>query len=234
MIQMNEKELLGANDLSNNPTPRTPVALCLDISGSMSGQPIQALNLGIETLYESIRNDKKARLSADLAIITFESEVRLHEAFSSIEQKKAPKLTAQNGTALGHGLEMALNLVIERKKEYQQYGTEYHQPMIFLLTDGLPGDLNKLREILPQIHNLEKQKKLVVFPIGVGKDVDMRLMNEISIINKNLHISTISFDKLFIWLSQSIRSVSQSSVGSETTESVNIEQMKSTWKKLLT
>ena len=38
--------LLRRKDLVENPTARVPVCLCLDVSGSMSGDPINELNCG--------------------------------------------------------------------------------------------------------------------------------------------------------------------------------------------
>ena len=48
--------LLRMEDLVNNPTPRVPVCLCLDVSGSMSGPPIDELNQGVKLLYDAIKN----------------------------------------------------------------------------------------------------------------------------------------------------------------------------------
>ena len=41
-------EIISLKDLIDNPTPRVPVCLCLDTSGSMSGSPINELNEGIK------------------------------------------------------------------------------------------------------------------------------------------------------------------------------------------
>lgn len=40
-------DVLRLEDLVNNPTARVPICLCLDVSGSMDGAPIQELNQGI-------------------------------------------------------------------------------------------------------------------------------------------------------------------------------------------
>jgi uncharacterized protein YegL len=180
---------IDESDLADNPTPRTPVILCLDVSFSMAGEKIKNLNKGIRDLYASIANDQYARMSADIAIVTFETEVRLIEDFSTIESKTPPTLQAKNGTALGHGLEMAVNHANARKDAYKMHGTDYHQPMIFLMTDGKPGDMGKVREVLPIIHALEREKKLTVFPIGIGSDLDEALMRTISVRANNMRIS---------------------------------------------
>ena len=43
-------DLLRMEDLVNNPTARVPVCLCLDVSGSMDGEPIRELNDGVRML----------------------------------------------------------------------------------------------------------------------------------------------------------------------------------------
>ena len=48
-------------DLITNPTPRVPVCLILDTSGSMFGDAIEELNDGVELFLEEVRNDEKAR-----------------------------------------------------------------------------------------------------------------------------------------------------------------------------
>lgn len=40
--------VLRQQDLVSNPCTRLPVCLCLDVSGSMSGNPIQELSQGVK------------------------------------------------------------------------------------------------------------------------------------------------------------------------------------------
>ena len=44
--------IVRTEDLLLNPTNRVPIALCLDASGSMSGQPMQELNQGVRLFFE--------------------------------------------------------------------------------------------------------------------------------------------------------------------------------------
>lgn len=46
----------------------------LDTSGSMSGEPIQALNNGFYGLINMLRNDPQAMDSLHLSVITFDRE----------------------------------------------------------------------------------------------------------------------------------------------------------------
>lgn len=56
--------LIRLTDLSENTAPRLPVALCLDVSGSMSGEPLEALNRGIAAFFDSLRANPLASRSA--------------------------------------------------------------------------------------------------------------------------------------------------------------------------
>jgi len=48
---------IGTEDLVENPTPRVPVALCIDTSGSMMGNPIRELVAGVNQFYDAIDED---------------------------------------------------------------------------------------------------------------------------------------------------------------------------------
>ena len=61
--------IIRTEDLLLNPTNRVPIALCLDASGSMSGQNIQELNEGVRLFFEALQADPIARASAEVAII---------------------------------------------------------------------------------------------------------------------------------------------------------------------
>ena len=51
---------------------RLPVYLLLDTSGSMNGEPIQAVNVGLQSLLSSLRSDPHALDTVYISIITFD------------------------------------------------------------------------------------------------------------------------------------------------------------------
>ena len=57
-------------------TRRLPVYLLLDTSGSMQGEPIHAVNVGLQSLAASLRQDPYALESVFISIITFDMEVK--------------------------------------------------------------------------------------------------------------------------------------------------------------
>ena len=52
-LTIREKELF------DNPTPRVPISLVLDISGSMDGEPINELNKGVQQFLKEMKENQK-------------------------------------------------------------------------------------------------------------------------------------------------------------------------------
>ena len=55
---------------------RLPVYLLLDTSGSMMGEPIEAVKNGVDTLVSSLRQDPYALETAHLSIISFDTHAK--------------------------------------------------------------------------------------------------------------------------------------------------------------
>ena len=50
---------------------RLPIYLVLDVSGSMRGEPIEAVRLGVQSLVQTLIQDPYALETAYLSLITF-------------------------------------------------------------------------------------------------------------------------------------------------------------------
>ena len=212
---MKDNLLLRLEDLVNNPTARVPVCLCLDTSGSMEGQPIEELNEGVHLFYEAIKEDETALYSAEISIVTFGGNAECIKDFSSLEiQPEAPKLSAYGMTPMGEAVNMALDLLEKRKEEYKDKGVDYYQPWLVLMTDVEPnGDAEELSKAINRTANLVNQKKLTVFPIGIGKGADMEVLAKFSPKRSPLKLQGLKFKEFFAWLSKSVSKTSQSTPG---------------------
>lgn len=210
-------------DLVNNPTPRVPVCLCLDTSGSMSGDPIDELNEGVRQFYEAIRQDEAAFYSTEISIVTFGGTEKCIVDFASLElQPDAPVLSAGGLTPMGEAVNMSLDLLESRKKEYQEAGVDYYQPWLVLMTDGGPnGDANELTRAIERTVKLVNSKKLTIFPIGIGADADMQTLAQFSPKRLPLKLKGLRFNEFFAWLSKSIAKTSESTPG----EKINLAPM---------
>ncbi len=218
---MDNNLLVRLEDLVNNPTARVPVCLCLDTSGSMGGIPIDELNEGVRLFYEAIREDETALYSAEVSIVTFGGYAQCIVDFASLEvQPDAPTLTANGMTPMGEAVNMGLDLLEQRKDEYKDRGVDYYQPWLVLMTDGAPnGDSAELSRAINRTVDLVNQKKLTVFPIGIGSDADMDVLAQFSPKRPPLKLQGLKFREFFAWLSKSVSKTSQSTPG----ESVKLD-----------
>ena len=215
-------KLLKYEDLVNNPTARVPVCLCLDTSGSMEGDSINELNEGIKLFYEAIRADETAMYSAEICIVTFGGDAAtLIKDFATVEQQtNIPRFSADGMTPMGEAVNMALDLLEERKQEYKDKGVDYFQPWLVLMTDGNPTDEpQELKRAVLKTQNAVNAKKLTVFPIGIGDDADMNMLAQFSPKRSPLKLKDLRFREFFVWLSQSVSRTSQSMPG----ESISLD-----------
>jgi len=65
------------DDLSRNPAIRTPCILCLDVSYSMNGTPIDDLKNGIQLFIKTIDTDIVAKASVEVCVVTFNSTAQV-------------------------------------------------------------------------------------------------------------------------------------------------------------
>lgn len=202
---------LHEDDLFDNPTARVPVCLCLDTSSSMAGAKIEQLNHGVQLFFDAIREDDVAQHAAEIAIVTFGGTVELLLDFASINRQEVPTLSAYGGTPMGAGVNLALDQLESRKQEYAEAGIEYYQPWLVLMTDGAPTD--SIDAAARRVTGLVEQRRLSLFPIGIGEDADMERLRQFSSSRPPLHLQGLKFSEFFEWLSKSVSRVSQSIPG---------------------
>jgi len=208
---MKEEYILSQEDLVDNPTARVPICLVLDVSGSMAGEPIRELQEGVQMFYEAIRADDVAQYAAEISIVTFATEAKKTVDFMAIERQDVPALVAEGVTAMGHGVNLALDLLEVRKADYQRAGVDYYQPWMVVMTDGEPTD--DISEASDRIRALITEKKLTVFPIAIGAAANMETLSALSPGRPPLRLKGLNFKEFFMWLSRSVSRVSQSTPG---------------------
>lgn len=202
---------VGQPEFVFNPEPRCPVILLLDTSGSMDGKPIQELNRGLTTFKQSLQEDGLASLRVEVAILTFGGSVNLIQDFVTIEQFAPPKLEANGVTPMGEAITYALNLLEDRKEIYKSNGIQYYRPWLWLITDGSPTD--SWQTVAQRAKNAERDRKLSLFTVGV-QGADMITLGQISSPERlPLLLNGLDFKSMFLWLSQSMKQVSQSKPG---------------------
>jgi len=208
---MIEQVPFGTNSFAENPEPRVPCVLLLDISASMGGEPIRALNEGLVVFKDELIADSLAAKRVEVAIVTFGGHVETAVEFTTADQFVAPILTANGDTPMGTAINRALDMVQERKTTYKANGIMYYRPWVFLITDGAPtDDWHSAAERAKQGHTA---KAFSFFAVGV-EGANMDILTQIAV-REPLKLGGLRFRDLFVWLSASQASVSRSTPGTE-------------------
>ena len=98
---MSINPLEAAVEFAENPEARCPCVLLLDVSGSMRGTPIAALNLGIQAFKEDLAQDDLASRRVEVALVAFDNEVVVHNDFCTIDNFNPPELVEGGTTHMG-------------------------------------------------------------------------------------------------------------------------------------
>ena len=215
---MAENDYLGMDDLVINPAARIPLCFCADISGSMGREnaegkkPIEELNTFLNDMMAYIRGEASLSQSVEVAIVTFQSQVDVVRDFALCKEDDAPvSLVPAGGTALAHGVDKALEILEARKTMYKDNTIDYYQPILILVTDGKPGDLDDLPAVADKTTNLSNDGKLSLFPVVIGADGDeakwRSIMDCLKCLSPNhapLHLKGLQFQGLLEFLGKSL------------------------------
>jgi uncharacterized protein YegL len=206
---------INEQDLVENPTPRVPVCLCIDTSGSMGGQRISELIDGINMFYSAIEEDDDAHDAAEICIVEFNSGTNVIQDYANVDRISRISSIVTNGmTCMGEGVNLALNTLEVRKRQYIENGVLYYQPWLVLMTDGEPnGNQVELTRAIDRVVDLVENKKLTIFPIGIGSEAGMKVLGQFSPNRPPLRLKGLNFKQFFEWLSKSVSRVSQSTPG---------------------
>ncbi len=215
---MEQNGFLGDDDFMYNTSARLPVVFCVDTSGSMSRyvdesgtakedgvRLIDLLVNGVNAFYDAIRNNERARHACEIAIVSFDQDVRVLEDFQMVDDKRRFEAPKTNGeTRMGEGVLKALELLEGRKRKYKFSGVEYYQPWLVLFTDGEPTDEYAKAQV--RIRELEVERKLHVQTVAISDEVDMDVLSGFSI-RRPISVDYEGISDFFEWLGASVEKI---------------------------
>lgn len=187
--------------------------ICIDTSGSMRGEPIEAVNAGLQALLASLRQNPYALESVHLTITTFDSLIKDVLPLTPLEQVNLPQIVCPDSgaTFLGGVLEH-IAAAVQRDRivgNASQKGD--WRPILIVLTDGKPTDLLAYSEALPVIKSLGFGN---IVACAAGPKADASYLKQLTDTVVSLDtMDASSFAKFFQWVSAAVAS-SSVSVGS--------------------
>jgi uncharacterized protein YegL len=183
---------------------RLPVYFLLDTSGSMRGEPIQALNNALSGMVNTLRSDAQALDSLWISIVTYDREVKEIAPLTELVSFQLPEITCpQSGpTNTGAGLEYIIQQV--KKDVIKGSSTQKGdwKPLLFVFTDGKPSDMSFYREKITEIKNLNFG---AVVGCAAGPKADDIILKELT--DNVVHLDSADSSTLkqfFKWVSETI------------------------------
>ncbi len=184
---------------------RLPVYLVLDNSGSMAGEPVEAVKNGVKVLASTLRQDPYALETAFISVITFNTEAEQIIPLTDLVTFQPPDMKAQGITSLGAALKLLTQKIKDEIVKTTPERKGDWKPLIFIMTDGGPTDdwqtgLAELKQI--------KTGMIVSCAAGDAANIDvLKQISEVVVELKTANTETIK--QFFQWISASISTTSK-------------------------
>ncbi|MDR2392508.1 MAG: VWA domain-containing protein [Planctomycetota bacterium] len=134
---------------------KLPIYILLDTSGSMRGEPIEAVRSGLQSLLSSLRRDPYAMETVHIAIITFDREARIFSPLAELGSFVLPEIPPPESSPTNMG--EALELLCKRydleviKSSGDQKGDWL--PLAVVMTDGSPSDTGLFEDMCEKVRS---------------------------------------------------------------------------------
>lgn len=183
---------------------RLPIYFLLDVSGSMSGEPIEAVRNGLSMCVNSLRGEPQALETAYLSVITFDSDAKQLVPLTDLLSFQEPILKLGGTTSLGKALSLLSNKIDSEVRKGTSEEKGDWVPLVFLMTDGAPTD--DWQKGLAEI----KKRKVKIIACAAGFGPDTSVLKQISeIVIQLANASKNDIEAYFEWVTDLITQSSQ-------------------------
>lgn len=174
------------------------VLFLIDTSGTMTGEPINEVINAINHFREEIIKNKELKDVLDVAVVEFNSTVRVVQEFVPVEFMEPVSFSTYGSSNRKLGLQMAIDMIGVRRRFYRHAGMEPYCPYLILITDDGCSD-ESIDDITKMIHQYEEENILRLW-ILLTKDSDPNRVKDEEITKRVFSLDSIDISKMFNWI----------------------------------
>lgn len=112
-----------------------PVFLVVDVSASMAGGPIEALNEALPNLQKEMVSNPTVGEIARVALVTFSDTATTVVPLCDLAEATFPEIMVEGGTNFAAGFRETRNAIISGLGSLPK-GTPIYRPVVFFMSDG--------------------------------------------------------------------------------------------------
>jgi uncharacterized protein YegL len=148
-----------------------PVILLLDVSGSMTGTKIDALNAAVREMLEAFKKEIERENQIVVSAVTFGGSSQIHLHLTPAAKVQWKDLLADGGTPLGSALSIAKSIVEDKSI----IPSRSYRPAVILVSDGQPTD--EWIGALDDFVNRGRSAKCDRMAMAIGTDADETVLS---------------------------------------------------------
>jgi uncharacterized protein YegL len=158
-----------------------PFYLCLDVSASMSGTPIDSVNQQLPLLRASVGEDPAIAEVIRMGIVTFSDVARSVLPLCDLSLVEAvPELSAQGRTSYAAAFDHLRQVIESDYQKSRAAGDRWYRPAVIFISDGRPtDDTERWRTAHNRLTDPEWKRRPNILAFGFG-DADPAVLAVVS------------------------------------------------------
>jgi len=187
------------------PIRRLPVYMVIGCPSSMSGEPIEAVRMGLRALLSDLQQDAQALETVWLSVITFGNTAKQAVPLTEVGLFQEPEFEVDgDGRALGDALRLLAKCIDKEVREGTTTQKGDWKPIVFLVIDGPPSD-----DWGPTADKLKTADICNVIACAAGPGADIKVLKRITDAVIQLKDTTPgTLGALMKWVSPTVKSSS--------------------------